>query len=45
MNVNYEENKEIFINDIISNISKIKNKINWQPKIKFEEGLEKMLKL
>ena len=45
MNVNYEENKEIFIDDIISNISKIKNKINWQPKIKFEEGLEKMLKL
>ena len=45
MNVNYEENKEIFIDDIISNISKIKNKIDWQPKIKFEEGLQKMLKL
>lgn len=45
VNVNYEENKEIFIDDIISDISKIRNKIGWKPKIKFEEGLEKMLKL
>jgi len=45
INAEYEENKEIFIDDITSDISKIKNKINWQPKIKFDEGLEKMLKL
>ena len=44
INVDYEENKEIFIDDITSDISKIKNKIDWQPKIKFDEGLEKMLK-
>jgi len=44
INVNYEENKEICIDDITSDISKIKNKIDWQPKIKFDEGLEKMLK-
>lgn len=43
INVDYEENKEIFIDNIISDISKIKNKIDWQPKIKFDEGLEKML--
>jgi len=45
INIDYEENKEIFIDNIVSDISKIKNKINWQPKIKFDEGLEKMLKL
>ena len=44
INADYEENKEIFIDDITSDISKIKNKINWQPRIKFDEGLEKMLK-
>jgi nucleoside-diphosphate-sugar epimerase len=44
INVNYEENKEIFIDDITSDISKIKNQIDWQPKIKFDEGLERMLK-
>lgn len=44
INVNYEENKEIFIDEITSDISKIKDKINWQPKIKFNEGLEKILK-
>lgn len=44
INADYEENIEIFIDDITSDISKIKNKIEWQPKIKFDEGLEKMLK-
>lgn len=41
INIDYEENKEIFIDDITSDISKIKNKIDWQPRIKFDEGLEK----
>jgi len=45
INAEYEDNKEIFIDDITSDISKIKNKIDWQPRIKFDEGLEKMLKL
>ncbi len=44
INVGYEENKEIFIDDIKADISKIKNKTNWQPRIKFDKGLEKMLK-
>lgn len=44
INADYKENKEIFIDDITSDISKIKNKTNWQPRIKFDEGLEKMLK-
>ena len=44
INADYEENMEIFIDDITSDISKIKNKIDWQPKIKFDDGLEKMLK-
>ena len=44
INADYEENKEIFIDEITSDISKIKNKTNWQPRIKFDEGLEKMLK-
>ena len=44
INVNYQEDKEIFIDEITSDISKIKAKINWQHKIKFSEGLEKMLK-
>lgn len=44
INADYEENKEIFIDEITSDISKIKNKTYWQPRIKFDEGLEKMLK-
>ena len=44
INADYEENKEIFIDEITSDMSKIKNKTNWQPRIKFDEGLEKMLK-
>ena len=44
INAEYEENKEIFIDDIRADISKIKNKTNWQPRIKFDKGLEKMLK-
>lgn len=44
INIDYKDNKEIFIDDITSDISKIKNKTNWQPKIKFDDGLEKMLK-
>ncbi|MBP0134026.1 MAG: NAD(P)-dependent oxidoreductase [Nitrosarchaeum sp.] len=45
INADYKENKEIFIDEITADISKIKNKTDWQPRIKFDEGLEKMLKL
>ncbi len=44
INVGYEMNKETFIDDIRADISKIKNKINWQPKVKFDDGLQKILK-
>lgn len=44
INIDYEESKEIFIDEIISDISKVKNKTNWKPRIKFDDGLEKMLK-
>ena len=41
LNVEYKENKESFIGEIIADISKINNKIKWYPKISFDEGLEK----
>ena len=31
--------------DIQADISKIKEKLNWKPKIEFEEGLKKILKV
>lgn len=40
----YNENKEIFIDDIKADISKIKNEIKWEPRIKFDEGLRKIIK-
>lgn len=41
----YNENRAIFIDDIRADISKIKNEIRWEPRIKFDEGLCKILKL
>jgi nucleoside-diphosphate-sugar epimerase len=32
------------MDDIKADITKINNKINWQPKIKLDEGLKKILK-
>jgi len=43
INVDYSENKESFINEITVDISKIKDKIGWQPKVSFDEGLRKTL--
>ena len=45
LNLKYLEDEEIFISDIRADISKIKDKLNWEPKIKFEEGLKKMLNI
>lgn len=42
LNLDFKED-DTFIEDIKADISKIKNKINWQPRIKLEEGLKKML--
>jgi UDP-glucose 4-epimerase len=45
LNLKYLEDEEIFISDIRADISKIKDQLNWEPKIKFEEGLKKMLNI
>jgi len=45
LNVNYLEDDKIFIDNIQADISKIKGKLNWKPKIEFEEGLKKILKV
>jgi len=45
LNPEYLEDEKIFIADIRADISKIKKKLNWEPKIEFEEGLKKMLNI
>jgi len=45
LNLEYTKNEKIFIPDIKADISKIKRKLNWEPKVEFEEGLKKMLKI
>lgn len=44
LNLEYLENKKIFIADIKADISKIKKKLNWEPRVGIDEGLKKMLK-
>ena len=44
LNIEYEEDEKTFMGDIQADISKLKDKLNWKPKIEFEEGLRKMLK-
>lgn len=45
LNPEYLEDEKIFIADIRADISKIKKKLNWEPKIEFEEGLKKILNI
>jgi len=45
LNLGYLEDDKTFIGNIQADISKIKGKLNWKPKIEFEEGLKKMLKV
>ncbi len=45
LNLDYLEDNKIFIGDIQADISKIQDKLNWKPKIKFDEGLKKILKV
>ena len=45
INLDYKNNKEIFIKEIKADTSKINKKINWKPKIKFEEGLQRIFKI
>ena len=45
LNLDYFEDDKTFMGDIQADITKVKEKLNWKPKIKFEEGLKKMLKV
>ena len=45
INLDYKNNKEIFIKEIKADTSKINKKINWKPKIKFDEGLQRIFKI
>jgi len=45
LNLGYLEDDKTFIGNIQADISKIKGKLNWKPKIEFEEGLKKILKV
>ena len=44
INLEFFDDQKIFIEVIKADISKIRKKINWIPKVKFDEGLKKMLK-
>ena len=41
INLEYKQNEENFIENIKADISKINNAIGWNPKMSFEEGLQK----
>ena len=41
LNLQYKESEENFIGEIIADISKLNNKIKWEPKVSFDEGLQK----
>lgn len=41
LNLEYIENEENFIGEIVADISKLNDKIGWFPKISFDEGLQK----
>jgi len=45
LNLDYLEDDKTFMGNIQADISKIKEKLNWKPKIEFEEGLKKILKV
>lgn len=41
--VDYSENKETFIKEITADISKVKEKTGWQPKLTIDDGLRQTL--
>jgi UDP-glucose 4-epimerase len=43
INIGYNDNKETFIPEVTADISKIKNKTDWQPRVTFDDGLRKTL--
>jgi UDP-glucose 4-epimerase len=44
LNLEYLEDKKIFMDDIKADISKIKEKLDWKPRVGIDEGLKRMLK-
>jgi len=44
LDLEYLEDKKIFIEDIKADITKIKEKLDWKPRVGIEEGLQRMLK-
>ena len=44
LNLEYLEDKKIFMDDIKADITKIKEKLDWKPRIGIDEGLKRMLK-
>ena len=45
LNLEYKKDDESFIQDIKANSTKIKKMLNWQPRLTFEEGLQKLLRI
>jgi UDP-glucose 4-epimerase len=43
LNLEYKKDEKSFIQDITADSSKIKKLLNWQPRLTFEEGLQKLL--
>ncbi len=41
LNLQYEEDSENFIEEITADISKLNNEIKWNPKMSFDDGLQK----
>jgi nucleoside-diphosphate-sugar epimerase len=44
LDLEYLEDKKIFIEDIKADITKIKERLDWKPRVGIEEGLQRMLK-
>ena len=43
LNLEYENDKQLYIENIIADNSKITKILNWKPKLTFKEGLQKLL--
>lgn len=43
LNIRYESDAQSFISDIRADISKIKDRTGWHPKVKFDDGLRQIL--
>jgi len=43
LNLEYENDVQSYIENITADNSKITKMLNWQPRLTFEEGLQKLL--